>query len=47
MDATEGMKKAIGELKKHTDEMIKRLHSEIKESQTNRQRRMVEQHRTE
>ncbi|GAJ08561.1 unnamed protein product [marine sediment metagenome] len=47
MDATEGMKKAIEQLRKDTDETINRLHNEIKESKSTRQRRKAEQHRTE
>ncbi|GAI56284.1 unnamed protein product [marine sediment metagenome] len=47
MDAPEGMKKAIAQLRKDTDDMIKRLRDEIKASLTARQKRMAEQRRTE
>jgi len=45
MDATAEMKKAIADLRKHTDDMIERLHSEVKASKENRQKRKAEQHR--
>lgn len=47
MDAAAEMKKAIGQLRKDTDDMINRLHAEIKESKESRQRRRAEQRQTE
>lgn len=45
MDATEGMKKAIQQLRKDTDDTIKRLRDEVKASKKARQTRMGEPHR--
>ena len=47
MDATEGMKKAIAERKKLTDEKLKLMRTARQASEPYRQRRMVEQRRTE
>ncbi|MBA7657188.1 hypothetical protein ES703_65119 [subsurface metagenome] len=47
MEVTDQMKKAIAERRKDTDDMIKHLHDEIKESKAARQTRMDEQRRTE
>jgi len=47
MDATEGIKKAIAERKASQVNSLKVLDNAVKESRTNRQRRMAEQRRTE
>jgi len=47
MDATEGMKKAIADLKASQVNTLKRLDTAVKESRLNRQKRMAEQRRTE
>lgn len=47
MDATAQMKKAIADRKSAQAYSLKHLEAAVKESRTNRQRRMVEQRRTE
>jgi len=47
MDATAEMRKAIADRKVSQVNSLKRLDTAVKESRSNRQKRMAEQHRTE